>query len=33
MVKQIAALHGGEVAVESEKGINTFIIRFPKKSV
>lgn len=31
MVKQIAALHGGQVAVESEKGINTFIIRFPNK--
>ncbi len=31
MVKQIAALHGGEVAIESEKGINTFIIRFPKQ--
>lgn len=33
MVRQIASLHGGEVAVESEKGINTFIIRFPEKSV
>ena len=32
MVKQIALLHGGQVAVESENGINTFIIKFPKKS-
>lgn len=29
MVKQIAALHGGEVAIESENSVNTFIIRFP----
>ncbi len=31
MVKQIASLHGGNVAIESEEGINTFIIRFPQK--
>ncbi|MBQ7295692.1 MAG: HAMP domain-containing histidine kinase [Clostridia bacterium] len=31
MVKQIALLHGGEVAIESENGINTFIIRFPNQ--
>ncbi len=31
MVKQIASLHGGQVAIESEKGINTFIIRFPNQ--
>ncbi len=31
MVKQIASLHGGRVAIESENGINTFIIRFPNQ--
>ncbi|MBR2893015.1 MAG: HAMP domain-containing histidine kinase [Clostridia bacterium] len=31
MVKQIASLHGGQVAIESENGINTFIIRFPNQ--
>lgn len=30
MVKQIATLHKGQVAIESENGINTFIIRFPE---
>ena len=31
MVRQIASLHSGQVAIESENGINTFIIRFPEK--
>lgn len=31
MVKQIASLHSGQVAIESENGTNTFIIRFPEK--
>lgn len=29
MVKQISQLHGGEVKVESEDGVNTFYIKFP----
>lgn len=33
MVRQIASLHKGSVDLISEKGMNTFIIRFPKKSV
>ncbi len=32
MVKQIAVLHGGEVKIESENGINTFYIKFPNKA-
>lgn len=31
MVKQIANLHNGQVAIESANGINTFIIRFPER--